>query len=110
MPDCDVSVVRLVDADVDDVDSIRALLSDALEVPSARVLADLSGLAGLGGPLIAAMLIVSREIGPDARFAVYAPEHIVRQMNDWKIVDAWPCFGEWDDATRYLCEELAPRA
>lgn len=105
MVNCDVSVIRLMDADTDDASSIKALLADALAAPRPRVLADLSGLTEIGGPIIAAMLIASHEVGPDGRFAVFAPEHIYRKLHDWKIVDAWPCFDEWSAATEYLCAE-----
>ncbi|PKQ19612.1 MAG: hypothetical protein CVT66_09200 [Actinobacteria bacterium HGW-Actinobacteria-6] len=101
----DISVIRLMDADIDDVSSIRALLSDALSVPAPRVLADLSGLGELGGSMIAAMIIASRELGADGRFAVYAPEHIYKQLVSWGIVDSWSCFGEWEHATAFLCED-----
>ncbi len=99
----DVSVIRLMDADVNDSDSVRALLADALSAPRPRVLADLSGLHELGGPLIAAMLIVAGELGPDGRFAIYAPRHIFEQMHDWRIAGSWPCFDQWSDAAEYLC-------
>ncbi len=99
----DVSVIRLADADVDDTESVRALLADALAEPTPRVLADLTGLTGLRGPLIAAIIIASSELTGDARFAVYAPEDVFRQMQDWKISEALRCFDDWDRATEYLC-------
>lgn len=101
----DVSVIRLAQEQANDVASVRALFADALAQPGSRVLADLSGLSELGGSLIAAVIIVSRELGPDARFAVFAPAHILRQMHDWQIDSSWACFGEWSQATAYLCED-----
>ncbi|PKQ38269.1 MAG: hypothetical protein CVT59_03330 [Actinobacteria bacterium HGW-Actinobacteria-1] len=107
MVSSDVSVIRLADADVDNVESVRALLADSLAEPRPRVLADLTGLTGLRGPLIAAIIIAAHELGADARFAVYAPEHIFQQMQDWKISEAWPCFDDWDKATEYLCRDAS---
>jgi len=105
MGSCEISVIRLMDADINDTASIRALFADALSELRPRVLADLSGLSELHGPLIAAIIIASSELTGDARFAVYAPQRIVQQMHDWKLTDAWPCFDVWDQATDYLCAE-----
>lgn len=103
----DVSVIRLSEADVEDPSTVRDLLADALTAPESRVLADLSALSQLGGSVIAEMMIASKGVAPGGRFAVYAPEPIFRQLNDWRLVDSWPCFGEWEEATRYLCAEDA---
>lgn len=102
-----LTVIRFTQQDTADVHATRSLLADALTEPSSRVLADLSVIGTIDGGLYAAMLIASREMPTDARFAVYAPEHVMDSLAEWRLEDTWPCFVDWGRATEYLCADHA---